>query len=69
MPPRLRKLIGTLAIVALVVVYAFLSMMLAIAILPGTAKWVQLTYYAIAGILWALPAGLIIKWMNKIPAE
>jgi len=67
MNPRLRKLIGTIGIVLLVICYAFLAMMVAIAILPGTHMAVQMLYYVFAGVLWALPAAMIIKWMSRDP--
>jgi hypothetical protein len=28
-------------------------------------KSIELLYYVVAGLLWVLPAGLIIKWMQK----
>ncbi|MBB5754783.1 DUF2842 domain-containing protein [Prosthecomicrobium pneumaticum] len=65
MPPRLRSLIGAIALVALVVVYAFLAMVVALLTLPGAPGWVQGAYYVIAGLLWVLPAGLIIRWILK----
>ena len=64
---RTRKLIGTIAIVVLVICYAFISMLVAIAILPGTHLALQFLYYFIAGTFWALPAGLIIRWMVREP--
>jgi len=65
MPDKLRKLTGTLALVALIVVYSLTAMTIAAAKLPGTSGLVQLIYYAVAGLLWVLPAGLIIWWMEK----
>ena len=65
MPDKLRKLIGTFALIALVIVYSLTAMTIAAAKLPGTSGLVQLIYYALAGLLWVLPAGLIIWWMAK----
>ncbi len=65
MADRLRKLSGTLALIALIVVYSLTAMTVAAAKLPGTSGLVQLIYYALAGLLWVLPAGLIIWWMAK----
>jgi hypothetical protein len=65
MADRLRKLAGTFALIALVVVYSLTAMTIAAAKLPGTSGLVQLIYFAIAGLLWVLPAGLIIWWMAK----
>lgn len=65
MTMRQRKLIGTIAIVVLVTVYAFLAMMAAIVLQVGASKTVELAYYVIAGLAWVIPAGVIIKWMQK----
>ena len=69
MPDKLRKLTGTLALIVLVVVYSLTAMTIAAAKLPGTSGLVQLIYYAVAGLLWVLPAGLIIWWMAKPRSE
>ncbi len=65
MADKLRKLAGTLALIVLVVVYSLTAMTIAAAKLPGTSTLVQFAYYAFAGLLWVLPAGLIIWWMAK----
>ena len=69
MPDKLRKLTGTLALIVLVVVYSLTAMTIAAAKLPGTSGLVQLIYYAVAGLLWVPPAGLIIWWMAKPRTE
>lgn len=65
MAGKLRKLTGTLALIALVVVYSLSAMTIAAFKLPGTSGLVQLIYFVVAGLLWVLPAGLIIWWMAK----
>lgn len=65
MPEKLRKLAGTFALIVLVIVYSLTAMTIAAAKLPGTSGLVQLIYYALAGLLWVLPAGVIIWWMAK----
>lgn len=67
MPVRLRKFIGMVALVTLVVVYALVAMTIAAAKLPGTPGYVQGLYYVVAGFLWVLPAGAIISWMERKP--
>ena len=63
MPVRLRKLIGTILIIILVVVYALAAVTFA-SLLLGAAPWyVHLAYFFFTGLLWILPAMLIIKWM------
>lgn len=65
MPPRLRKLIGTVLIIVLVVVYALVATTIASATLGQSPWWVHLIYFLLTGLFWILPAMLIIKWMEK----
>ncbi len=62
MPERLRKFIGMLALVALVVVYALIVVTIPIQNIPDALIWPA---YAVAGLLWVLPAMVIIAWMQK----
>ena len=65
MPKSLRKLIGTVLIIILVIVYALLATTIASATL-GRAHWTaHLAYFFFTGLLWVLPAMWIIKWMHK----
>ncbi len=63
MPLRLKKLIGMILLVSLVLIYAVLATSIASAYLGASSGWVHLTYFALSGLLWILPAMLIIKWM------
>lgn len=63
MSSSLRKLVGTVILVITVPVYALIAMVIAVAVLPGVNFWWQLVYYAVAGLLWVPPAGMLIAWM------
>ena len=65
MPVRLRKFLGTLVLLVFVPAYALLTMPLAAAVLPGTGGWTQLAFYAVAGLAWILPAGVVVYWMFR----
>ncbi|MFC3071844.1 DUF2842 domain-containing protein [Shinella pollutisoli] len=65
MPPRLRKLVGTVLIIVLVVVYALVATTVASATLGQSPWWIHLIYFLFTGLFWILPAMLIIKWMEK----
>ncbi len=65
MPQRIRKLVGTVLLVVFVAFYALAAMTVAAAKLPGTSGWVQLVFFAVAGLLWVLPAAALIAWMAK----
>ncbi len=63
MPIRLKKFIGTILIIILVLVYALVATTVATHTLGESSAWVHLAYFALTGLLWILPAMLIIKWM------
>ncbi|MBN9433104.1 MAG: DUF2842 domain-containing protein [Bosea sp.] len=62
MPERLRKFIGMIALVLFVVVYALVVVTIPIQNIPPALFWPA---YALAGLAWVPPAGLIIRWMQK----
>lgn len=65
MPLRLRKLIGTLILIVLVLVYALVATLVAVARLAESGPVVHLVYFFVTGLLWILPAMLVIRWMIK----
>lgn len=65
----LRKLVGTVVLIVFVPAYALLVIPVAAALLPGTGGWTQLAFYVVAGLAWVLPAGLIVWWMFRPPAD
>ncbi|MBX5157479.1 MULTISPECIES: DUF2842 domain-containing protein [unclassified Rhizobium] len=69
MPIRLRKFIGTILIVVLVLVYALVANTIAVAALGNAPWWGHLLYFLLTGLLWVLPAMVIIKWMAGPPQQ
>ncbi|MBN9291937.1 MAG: DUF2842 domain-containing protein [Hyphomicrobium denitrificans] len=66
MTQRQRKLLGTIALILLIAVYAVLAVGVAIVLqVQNASKLAELIYYVVAGLLWVLPAGLLISWMQK----
>ena len=65
MRQRTRKLIGTAILAVFVPFYALTAMSIAGARLPGTSSLTQTIFFAIAGLLWVLPAGVVITWMQR----
>ena len=63
MPVRLRKFIGTILIIILVLGSALIANTIAVATLGNAPWWGQLLYFLLTGLLWVLPAMVIIKWM------
>ncbi len=65
MPNRLRKFIGAILLLVLVMVWALLAMALAQSVLLYINGLVAGIYYLVAGLGWVLPAMPIISWMAK----
>jgi hypothetical protein len=63
MPIRLRKLIGGIVLIVLVVCWALLAMALAqLPVIKANAV-VEAIYYVLAGLGWLLLAMPLVKWM------
>lgn len=62
---RTRKLIGTVGLLCLVVVWSLLGM--AVAQMPWLAAsyLAQVIFYVVAGLGWVLPAMPLIAWMSR----
>ncbi|WP_173931417.1 DUF2842 domain-containing protein [Chelativorans sp. Marseille-P2723] len=67
MPIRLKKFIGMVLLVLLVIIYAIVSTAIAVAQLADKSAYVHLVFYLVSGLIWVLPAMLIIKWMEGKP--
>ena len=67
MPVRVKKLIGTILLVLLVLVYAVVATLVAVAQLSESGPLVHLAYFFVSGILWVLPAMALVKWMATPP--
>jgi uncharacterized protein DUF2842 len=62
---RTRKLVGAVALLALVIFWGLLAMALAQSVLTNINGWVATIYYVIAGLGWVLPAMPLISWMAR----
>jgi hypothetical protein len=67
MPIRLRKFIGAVVLLVLVIVWALVAMALAQAPAIRDNAIISAAYYVIAGLGWVLPAMPIISWMSRKP--
>lgn len=63
MRPTLRSFIGTILIIVIVSLYALLATTIATATLATAPWWAHLLYFLLTGLLWVVPAMLVIKWM------
>jgi hypothetical protein len=65
MPIRLRKLIGSLALLVLIAIWIVLSMAFAYAVFRFENPFLAVIYYVVAGIGWVLPAMPLVSWMVR----
>ncbi len=65
MPTRIRKLVGTVALLVLVSAWALLAMALAQSALTDINGFVAAIFYAVAGLGWVLPAMPLVSWMLR----
>jgi len=65
MPIRLRKLVGAIMLIILVVAWALLAMALAQSPLVKANGAIEVIYYVVAGLGWVLPAMPLIRWMSR----
>jgi hypothetical protein len=65
MPARLRKFLGAITLIVLVIAWALVAMALAQSPLVKANGVIEVLYYVIAGLGWVLPAMPLIRWMSR----
>ena len=65
MTNRTRKLVGAIALLLFLAVYALAAMLVAVGLQVSENRFLQLLYFPVAGLLWVLPAMWLIKWMQR----
>jgi hypothetical protein len=65
MPVRLRKFIGAILLITLVVTWALVAMALAQAPAIKANGVIEVIYYVVAGLAWVLPAIPLVRWMSR----
>ncbi len=65
MKMRQRKLLGTVLLLVLVIVWMLVAMAFAQSPFIAASRIVQFFYYLVAGLGWALPAMPLISWMSR----
>jgi hypothetical protein len=65
MPLRLRKFIGAILLITLVISWALVAMALAQAPAIKANGFVEVIYYVVAGLAWVLPAMPLVRWMSR----
>jgi regulator of protease activity HflC (stomatin/prohibitin superfamily) len=65
MRARSRKLIGTIVLLLLLAVYATIAAVIGSGQIVLAPQWVQFAFFLTTGLLWVIPAGLLIRWMQR----
>jgi preprotein translocase subunit SecF len=60
-----RKLLGTVLILASLVIWSVLGMWIYMSFLGAAAWWLLIGFFAVMGMSWFYPATWIIRWMAK----
>ena len=67
--PSIKKLIGVVVILIWLPLYALLAMAIGLRVLPHAGALTQFLYYAVAGMAWIVPIGLMFPWMSREPSS
>ncbi len=62
---RVRKLIGGVALIALVMIWALVAVALAQSSAIRGNGVIEAIYYVLAGLGWVLPAMPLVRWMSR----
>ena len=63
MSVRLKKLVGSLAI--LIFLAAYVWAVISIGAFVPARWWAQAPYFGLSGVLWGVPLLPLIRWMNR----
>jgi hypothetical protein len=66
---RKRKLVGTIVLLVLVIIWSLLGMAVAQTPWLAASKLAQAIFYVVAGLGWVLPAMPLISWMSRPDPE
>ena len=66
---RSKKLIGAVAVLVWLPIYALFAMAVGVRVLPRAGALEQFGYYLVAGMAWIVPVGLLLPWMSREPAK
>ena len=66
---RTRKLVGAAALLVLVVMWPMLMVALGHSRIAAYYAPAQLVFYIVLGLVWLIPAALLIRWMQRPDRE
>jgi hypothetical protein len=62
---RTRKLIGAVGLLALVIFWPLLTLALGSSSIARYDARTQLVFFLLFGLVWLIPAALLIRWMQR----
>lgn len=65
MNPRIKTLVGSIILVAMMGLYALIAVTVASARLAESSGMVHLAFFAVTGLLWIVPAMGLVSWMMR----
>jgi len=60
-----RKFFGTVFLLVFVMAYAVLAVSLGDPVMARLPEAIRFGYYVVAGLVWVLPAMVVIRWMQR----
>ena len=64
---RARKLVGTMVLMLFLIVYALIAMSIGAGRVIESSTLVKTLYFLVAGLLWVIPAGLLVTLPEPRP--
>lgn len=65
MSGRMRKLAGTIAFLLFLGVYILIAAAIGSGRISEANGFVQFIYFLFAGLLWVVPAAILVRWMAR----
>lgn len=65
MTMRTRKFIGAVSLLVFLAAYSIVAMAFGASQIVGGSNLLQVLYFLTAGLAWVVPAGLLIRWMQR----
>lgn len=62
---RSRKLVGAVGLLALVIFWPLLTLALGSSNLSHFSTPVQFAFFIVFGLIWVVPAAILIRWMQR----
>jgi hypothetical protein len=62
---RTRKFIGAVILAVFLVAYSIVAMAFGASQIVDESDMAQVIYFFVAGLAWIIPAGLLIRWMQR----